>query len=482
MTAKEDTATNPWLAGLDELANADVVYQKAYRAAEPVRFAKQLSLEQRMQLVNDALEAVYVPTERGCQVMVSWIARITAFLRHRYPDKKTYLSTIYGGVPACQHPSFVCLTGPAGVGKSALIDALQRVLPSPRTVAIDPAHRKVPIQLLQRIKVGGNDTNNMILRSVANPAFIQQSLRLSQANAIAHLTQWFYSCGAGALVVDEMQFLTQSATANTRVAKLLMALGFPGVPVTYVANYSLGHRLKSRPHEERQRFLAESIVIEPERGASASWHTLVEEYVRACPQLLKFDPTRDADELFRLSAGLPRVLRQLVLAAMRQFGREKRAAITIDTLRYAYRSRGFDTQRTDVEALMSLGESSLLARRRKDLVCPFSGPSVDRVDTTIRDKAVGNARSGPLKSDQHVPLSAQSMLESTLTPEGQKTLKDLRRSKAVVTNKGKSGASVHSIRRKHGLTEADLYAGADAVRKLSHRSKRRLPKGGDGDD
>ncbi len=474
MSGKKNTP-NPWLEGLDELVSKDVVYQKAYRAAKPIRFSKSHPLEERLRLVSETLRQVYVPTERACDVMVMWIERMAAFLSHRYPDAKSYLASVYSDSQPSQQSSFICLTGPAGVGKSAVVDALQRVLPAPRTVTLDRAHRDVPIQLLRRIQVGGSDTDTMVLRSVANPSYAFQKHGLNQASAIEHLKAWFYVTGTGLLVVDEMQFLTQSTTANTRVAKLLMALGYPGVPVTFIANYSLGHRLKTRPHEERQRILSEPIVIEPERDVPLSWQTLIQEYVNACPSLLKLNETRDAEELYRLTAGLPRVLLQLILAALRQFGREKRAIINLDTLRYTYRSRAFDTQRNDVELLLALRESSRTPTRRRDLICPFSGIDPERRSAEGMHGETTNAPS----SDVVVPLSAQHMLESALSPAAKKTLDELRLSKAKVHKKKKRSASIASIDPKSRLSEADLYAGADAVRQLDVRKKRRPSKGED---
>ncbi|MEW8143408.1 MAG: ATP-binding protein [Candidatus Thiodiazotropha endolucinida] len=466
---------NPWLSGLSELADIEVVREKATQSGEPTHIPKSLLLEERVKKVKKLLDQVYVPTDSGCAFILYAIEIITAFMNGRYPDIRTYISQVNNGFEPTEGTSFICLTGPAGGGKSALISALQRVLPPPTTVFLSPEHRRVPIQRLRRVQVGGKDSNSQILKMLANPTYVAGRGRVSEADAVKHLIQWLYVCGTGGLAIDEMQFLTQGANSNTRVAKLLMSVGFPEVPVIYVVNYSLGHKLKKRPQEERQRLLADPNVLEPDGPRSASWQALIREYVHTLPDLLSVDPVGDAEEIFRMTAGLPRVLRLLIITAMRQLGRKTDLLITVDTLRYAYRSRSFDVHRADVEAMLSLSVSDLLASRRLDLVCPFKGTRTDQEGSSTEKQLnlTGQKYSNEESlMDEEVPLSAQRNLESTLSPNARKTVRNLRKSQAAVTSRKRKEADVRSIRKKRQITEADLYAGADAVRKLSRTSRK----------
>ncbi|MEW8509189.1 MAG: ATP-binding protein [Candidatus Thiodiazotropha sp.] len=460
---------------MSDLVDINIVREKASESAEQTHIPNSLLLEERIKKVKEVLDQIYVPTDSGCAFILHVIENITAFMGGRYPDISTYVSQVNNGFEPTEGASFICLTGPAGGGKSALISAMQRVLPAPTTVFISPEHRHVPIQILRRVQIGGKDSNSQILKMLANPAYVAGRVRLSEAEAVEHLIQWLYVCGTGGVAIDEMQFLTQSANANARVAKLLMSVGYPEVPVIYVVNYSLGHKLKKRPQEERQRLLADPYVLEPDGPRSASWQALIREYVHALPDLLSLDPVGDANELFRMTAGLPRVLRLLIISAMRQLGRKNDLVITVNALRYAYRTRNFDVHRADVEAMLSLSVSDLLASRRLDLVCPFNGVrTCQKLANTEKQATLAGQKYSNEESlmDEEVPLSAQRNLESTLSQNARKTVQELRKSQAAVVSRKKKGADIRSIRKKRQITEADLYAGADAVRKLSRPAKK----------
>lgn len=467
---------NPWLAGLDDLGDIDEIRRRAWVPGQAASLPDGVPIEQRTQALSQALASIYVPTDRGCRILTLLIGRMRAFLHDCYPDARTFLSTLYDGPAEDRGEAFLCLTGPAGVGKSALMAALERVLPAPRWLRLDVAHPEVRIDLVRRVQVKANISDSAVLRALANPAFASRRKVPKVSEAIEHLRRWFYTCGVATVVVDEMQFLTQSATANTRAAQLLLSLGYPGVPVTYIANYSLGHRLKARPQEERQRLLADHLVLRPDPPDAASWEALVAEYVKVAPDVLRLDPESHAWDLHRMTGGLPRLLGQLITTTFRYLAPANGGVVSIGALREIYRSRYFDTQRTDVEAMLSLSESTLLARGRKDLVCPFAGKDVAGDGLGYAENAADGASNTGGESPFHaVPLSAQHQLESTLSPAASATLEQLRRSGTTVAKKARKGATVTPIRRNSGSVEADLYAGIQALRDLNDKGKRRPP-------
>ncbi len=445
-----------WGVDLEDLNKPEVVRQRAFRGAQTLPEMPGLSMEQQALALDSALQSIYVPTDQGCDILVRCIQRMQAFQRARYPDAKTYVGHIYGGAPQTDGGQFTCLTGLAGVGKSALMDALERVLPSTRKITPNTADSDIEIDLIRRLKVASKSTDGMVFRALANPLYAAESEKLNRSLAIEHLTQWFYNRLVLLLVIDEMQFLTQSLTANTRIAQLLMALGYPGVPVFYVANYSLVHRLAGRPQEERQRLLPDAIVLLPDGPESSSWCALLEEYVRAAPHIIRIDPVRDAATLHAYSGGLRRLLRQLFVKTLQYENPSCDGRITMARIGELYASHHYVNQRMDVEAMASLSMSPLLAASRRDLVCPF-GDQADK-HTSKRQRTTQTVTT-PTRAALH-------MLESTLSPTARDTLKDLRAGGQAVADKTRAKASVQPLRRKGAVTADDLLAGAKAVRAM----------------
>jgi hypothetical protein len=195
------------------------------------------------------------------------------------------------------------------------------------------------------------------------------------------------------LGVDEFQFLTQSDKANTRLVQLLMLVGYVGIPVVYISNFSMLHKLLCRNQEDRQRLLGNVWGLFPEQQNSGDWVGMLEWHKRIAPDVFDFDAKADAEAIHQLTAGINRAENKLLEVAFRR-AMESGRAVSLRELEAAYKSRDYAVYRTDIELLSKLPFSAALQKTHKDLWCPFDiTPRSASVETfsARRQERVGEA-------------------------------------------------------------------------------------------
>ncbi|NMM14162.1 MAG: AAA family ATPase [Rhodoferax sp.] len=467
MSDGPDLLRSPWISQFQGVMDFDTIRARTFIGATYLPSLATLSPEQACKQLNDAFERIYIAGPQHCEILQRHFERARGFAMARYVNGASYLAGAYECLLVVGDESFWCLTGLAGNGKSQLMAALERLLPAVRTNALSPSHPSVRIKTIMRLKINAQTSDVDALRDLANPAFLVGRKQLSRMDLQQHLAQWLFLQGVVTLVIDELQFLTQSATANTRVVQLLMLLGYLGLPVTYTCNYSLGHKLLARPQEERQRLLNQPIILQPETN-SRHWISLVDEYAKVNPDLIALDGKRDGAELGRLTGGISRLLRLLVVEAFRVAcrGGVKRL-VRLEEIVIAYKSVAFSVQRADVEAMASLAVSSLLRRQRRDLVCPFGSS-----DTRL---ALSSVTDAPVLGTREPTAAVRAMVESTLTPGARATLKDLRQATHDAHVAQRPKATVTKLPMKKKITTDALYAGAKVLRDMTSKVKKPGP-------
>jgi len=110
--------------------------------------------------------------------------------------------------------------------------------------------------------------------------------------------RWIYRRGCCLIAIDELQFLTQSEQANVLVCQVLLAVTYVGVPMVFISNYSLCHRLLKRPPEAIQRLLTRPLILVPDLPDSDDWRNLLAEYQKAVPNLFIFSFVDRAKDLW----------------------------------------------------------------------------------------------------------------------------------------------------------------------------------------
>jgi len=322
-----------------------------------------------------------------------------SFAGTRYPDERTFIQLAYSPTPVDFMPPVICLTGLAGVGKSAITKAFQRLFP-PGSLIDVPGHAAFPLTGFWQFTFAGFSGLSKLLTQNFRDPRVQKSKGAASKAAAEAVAQ-----GISLIATDELQFLTQSS-ANTLAAKVLLQMSAIGPPLVFTSNYSMLHRLASRPHEERQRLLTFPIIIHPLASDSGDWHKLVREFLKAAPELsgLRCAPNIE-EQLHTYTFGIPRSL-VLLIGIAYSFARRRSdfCKVSLNDLESAYRSVDYSSTRNDILALV---EGLINPRKlRSDLACPLScvDPKPDSSDKVVPHPSIG----------QHMQRSREAGLISSL--------------------------------------------------------------------
>jgi hypothetical protein len=364
------TSGNVWIERYSRVNDLEVIKRLCHRGAQPLFDLDSISIGTACDMIRAELGEIFIPTKRCCQIILEVVQQAQSHAEKNYPDHRTFLTRAYETDPSFDPWPPILLTGLAGSGKSQLGKAIVRLLGADSTVQVDSGHGHVPLVAVSRISVKAKATLGDILSKLAAPEY---SKITGRRNSVASLdvmsTKWQYLIGVCLIILDEMQFLTQSEDANVLIAKVMLRMTYVGPPALIICNYSVLHRLLRRPQEERQRLLTQTTVLLPDSPDSPDWLSVVDEYQKALPGLFDFSFTSAQRELWRLCAGLKRVLVNLVVLAYRQTRLDGRTLVRWVDIEKAYRSTAFSPMREDVELLISEAFNS--RQERQDLRCPL---------------------------------------------------------------------------------------------------------------
>ncbi len=402
---------SPWIERFMPLLDREEIKRRAARPGSPLLGLVDMPTEVACQQLHSALEQVFVPTEQCCDVLLRFVELAMAHSVSLYPSTQHYIAARYSSSlrPITIRP--ICFTGVAGVGKSHLLQALHRVLPPDKDVWLDPSHPQIPMAAHWSINVRANTRLREMILPLLRTGSLYSSPPTRNKDIILEAQREAFQAGVSLLTADEFQFATQSKTANTLVTQLLLSLTYINVPMVYAANFSLCHRLMRRPHEDRQRLLADPIVLEPDGPTSADWEAVLQEYKKIAPDILRFDPNTDRELLHRYTAGVRRLAAKLLQIAYRRSRQAGRQTVGRADIEGAYLSPEYTASRQDVDLVQQQVITGRMAR--EDLWCPFDLPK-DR-QTSYAD-SIARTRSKTV---------AREMLKSSMTAEERKAFRDL---------------------------------------------------------
>jgi len=442
---------NVWvdrLKGLDDIA---VIKRQVRVDARRLAGLMDMPCATAVALLAAELSRVFYPTDQVCQLLREHVQRAQVFAGIRYPTAMSFLGLADADEPSLGAASCWCLTGPAGIGKSAVMQALERLMPQRQMVHVSEQYPSQMANCLSRVVVDEKSRDLDLFRALGNPAVLSLKQRLNRVDLVKHVRQWFLTTGVTTFIGDELQFVTQSADANTRVAQLLLSLTYLSVPVSFVANYSLVHRLQRRPQEERQRLLPHMKLLLPDDPLSDSWRGVVEIILQVAPDAFNLTAVEHAVDLHRYSGGIKRVLRQLLVSAFEiAHARADERRVDMRDVRRAYLSAGFAINRADIEAMISMPSSPQLQKSRPDLLCPVM--------------AVGEDRSLRQVADRHrSERTGSAVLWGALSQDELAAAKSLQRAADKSDEVGSKPSVVPLRKPKVSLTVEELLRGSAAA-------------------
>lgn len=377
--------------------------------------------EQRYQLIRKILGAM----EAQSRLAFSTIVDIRRRLQAENPwDEITAL--------------IICLTGLAGVGKTSLLNALDRYLIASCGILV--GQHPLPIPL----------TSPWILHSVTKGtglAHIFAPLDILPSSGFSATTdnhekkgrrvlssetasRRCYRSGVCGTVLDELQRMSASLPASTMVTNLVLQVSALGPVTVYSCNYSLLHKLASRNHEERDRLLAERLLLRPYISGTADWSRYLNETLKVLGNRFELNAESDEVELHEMTFGLPRKLENLLcLAYVEATRRAGKFPVVIADVRKAFSSADYAASRSE------LGTLALQINARRGLQRDLYSP-LDDVDGLHNAEANGLDQARDTQHSRALEHAAQ--LKAMTPSEREEHGKEIsRQSPLLSTFKGK---------------------------------------------
>lgn len=435
----ERIQSNPWAARFEPLLDREIIKQRAQVVVSPLTKLHNESTELACKRLEAALKTVFYPTTQCVDVLHRFVDMAYAHCISVYPSGRAFLAGVYAkNSPLSEFSSPLLFTGLAGTGKTALKEASRRILFDEGQVAVDHEHSPFSLRHPWYVSIHARSNPLDVLRELA------QSEKGS-ADLVEKCKKVAFRDGISFLVADEFQFATGSESANARVTQMLLSLGYIGLPWVYNANFSLVGRLLKRPEEDRQRLLADWIILQPDPPSSLDWQGTLRAQKDVAPDVLAFDPIRDASEIHTFTAGRKRAVAKLLVQAYRN-EHPRGGVVDISAIKRAYHSPNFASYREESEILANQAIRNCPDKNRKDLWCPLPLPPC---------ATVAFANASKEKRDEQV---ADAELRSALNGEEMKTLRDIERG---VGKSQKKRGEVVPLRRNAALTAEDLKRNAN---------------------
>jgi len=458
------TPMTPWAERFSTLTSAEI-RARATHIPQPLVGLNEKGVETAADELNAAFEQLFVPTAQTMELLEEQVQIALAHCLRAYPDLASFRRIVFDPDCAVPFPASVapiCLTGPAGCGKSALITALRRILGDLDSIVVGPGYPRFPLVPMWHLGVGERMSAAQLLGDLGAGIYIPEvpnrksrrgqsskekrpvATKVVVRKLVANARRRAYQTGAAVLTADEFQFATRSKDANTLLTLMLSVLSSVGLPLLFAANYSLGHRLSLRPHEDRQRLLTQPRVLLPDAPDSLDWIATVEGHRNIAPEVFRFDPRELAARLYVWTAGLKRCLRFLLVLAYRR-ARRANGIVNEKELEWAYNSVAYGVNRTDIKLILLQNATGKIAEaKRRDLWCPFELPPSVVAET--RRKA----------STRRVDEMKKLFLATALTRAERQAYEEIQR---AAEKDSARRADVVPIRRGRTVTADDLRAG-----------------------
>lgn len=351
--------TTDWIAAVslpaDHVELAKLITVRATR----IEGAERMGFED----VNKALKGFYLPSDEDLALVRGIYGVARSHAETFYASKDQFIRLAKGRPQLRAEPPVRMLTGPTGGGKTSLIDhGLARLSTANPEVHVDDDLQPFPIVPFARVRIRSGISHKAVLNTIAESVGLTDFASSSIAGDVGFLRLRLYQRGVCVILVDELQFLSTSEKANSRAAGLLTLLMDLGLPIVFVCNYRLSHKLFKRPPEERRRFLSNPMLMLPMMPDGP----YLARYLQGCDEMLgrvlQLDLTPGSQDLHDVHAwtfGCRDFVRTLVAhafvaAATRAKGRAGQVELTKKDLEAAYGSSGYAAAREIVEKSFSV--------------------------------------------------------------------------------------------------------------------------------
>lgn len=369
----QKSLNNPWLIRFQRARDKlDDDVGKVIHIGSPIDVASAKNESMADKYMKEYLKGCFVVTAGVYKVVNELIDHFENIASLRYPNEKYFSETIHMewrsfsqrlGIDEDQRIQPICIAGISGAGKSTVVEYLFDLFGS--------SNEEV------QTKSGSFEVLNWDCLSAKNHSTVTTVLKTSRftlgGRRLEEYSKTAYVKGLIGFGVDELQFMTKSTTANSRITNLLMGLGDCLTPWFYVCNYSLLWRLLRRNDEDHARIIPRVIHFKVGCGSTSqeifrSQYQYVETLKSSISDLISNEDSF-SEKVVLLSGGVPRNIRNLLSIANGVRYRKGCERIKICHLETAYNTSEYANERAKVE-LLNHTSDFLIRRKRFDMVFP----------------------------------------------------------------------------------------------------------------
>lgn len=372
--------TNIFSARFSGLETAAEIRRLVTVHPDPVTGLEELSPALAADCLLTALKGIYLPNQFSIDFIKDSVDRARSFSAERFATDQQYQFQLYNPQEVEAFP--ICLTGLAGVGKSQTISALRKVMPGPAAYSCAHYHEPYTVVSYWYASAKGKAGGRQLLADLLGGDAV--GARANASKLLLECRRRVNRDGVSLIMLEEMQHHT-TGQGVAQVTDILLTMAGLGVPMIYVANYSLGHKLLKRNSEDKQRLLSEPRVMLPDPPGSKAWEEYIRECIRVSGRRLSADTAALAHELYRCTFGIKRLTAQLIKAAYLEARAACRYTVSLEDVNKAYLSTSYSSSREDVEELFSLDIQKKKSGGRLDLRCPFAIPAQSNVVLFARE-------------------------------------------------------------------------------------------------
>lgn len=377
---------NPWVDRFTGLVVRESIVARATVRAVTLQDLKGMSVQAASSEIERAMKSFYVPSDQEIDYLLEIVGTASQFSSAVYESEALFLRGLHArALPQC--PILPrCLSALAGVGKSALFLAVERVMPVAEMIALPLAiAHEFPMRSCQRIVVDAAST----LRELLDPLLpsdmrVQQDESLGSSPAAKkrsrattgdlHLaaSRRCFSMGVASVMLDETQFASHSAAAGARAVSWVLAFGRLPPPFLFAVNYDLLKKLLDRPDYDKDRILADPKILMPEPPRSDGMSKYLRECQVVLAEVLGFKLEEEPDLIFSFTANVRRKVARLLVLAYEAMRAAKAKTIMPEHLRVAYGSLKYSAMRSDVTAILTQSLKGAPVAGKGALWCPIA--------------------------------------------------------------------------------------------------------------
>lgn len=417
----------------------------------------------RSGLLENGLRSVVVPDAQMRDLLRQLTGMVQAHAFSRMESDAAYIEGLYSRKPwgHLRSPA-ICFTGLQGVGKSQVLRSLARILLERSVQMSVRGHSGIDLVPMWLMTLAKGDGLNQLLREHVDPLWQDTESKTSTINGsapkdwsvpkileFAERASWRHATSLAA--IDEFQWISASSGANARAASVLLKLHGIGPLLLYCANFSLVHKLKVRPPEDRDRLLSSPVIMRPFSRHCADLKAYLQALQAVAPDVLVFDPANDLESIYLFTFGVRRKIVDLLVAAYKIACRPGGAGkVGISEMRDAYQSELYAIHRGDVEVLFRQLAGGKM--ESEVLWCPFGSMAHCNSNVTQATEMI----------EAFEKRVEEDYLRESLTPTERQALDAL---KPQISPEAKPGKVLRF--RKGRATKEELLAGAAILDKYS---------------